>query len=340
MHDLVEIGPALDGIVPAGVQSIGLNLPPGLAIDKWRAIGETLRSIERNVMWWIGDWLRYGERTYGETYTQALETTDYSYQTLRTATYVSGRFELFRRRNNLSFAHHLEVAALEPDAQDELLDAAAAHGWSRNDLRGEVNRLKNRIGANPQGDTCTVADLQTLVGNGARYGTIYADPPWQYGNQGTRAATGNHYGGMTVDEIAELPINALASVDAHLHLWTTNAFLFDAPRIMAAWGFEYKSCFVWVKPSIGIGNYWRVSHEYLLFGVKGSAPFYDRSLISWGEYERGSHSAKPEQIRALIERASPSPRLELFARSVAEGWTVWGDGIERNLMHGLARVVA
>jgi len=178
-------------------------------------------------------------------------------------------------------------------------------------------------------DYCTTEDLESLVGAG--FATIYADPAWQYGNQGTRGATGDHYSGMSVDEICALPVAPAAAENAHLHLWTTNAFLFDARRVIEAWGFEYKSCYVWVKPQIGMGNYWRVSHEFLLLGVRGSLSFADKSLRSWGEFRRAQHSAKPEQIRDLIHRASPGPRLEMFARRAVEGWTCWGNEIRREV---------
>lgn len=111
-------------------------------------------------------------------------------------------------------------------------------------------------------ETCTVADLFLLTGR--KFGTVYADPPWLYRNQGTRAATGNHYASM--DEICALPVRDVAADDAHLHLWTTNGFLFEAHRVMEAWGFECQGCFVWVKSQMGLGNYWRVSHEFMLFG--------------------------------------------------------------------------
>lgn len=173
-----------------------------------------------------------------------------------------------------------------------------------------------------------VADLPALIERGARYGTVYADPPWAYGNQGTRAATGQHYVTMSVDEIAALPVKDVVLDLAHLHLWTTNAFLFDARRVMEAWGFEYKSCFVWVKPDMGIGNYWRVSHEFLLLGTRGVLTFRDRSLKSWAEMPTSSHSAKPEAVRAMVERASPGPYLELFGRSWVDGdWTVLGNEV-------------
>jgi len=178
---------------------------------------------------------------------------------------------------------------------------------------------------------CSIDDLAELAGR--KFGTIYADPPWVYDNQSTRAATSDHYVGLTVDQLCALPILDLAADDAHLHLWTTNAFLFDAPRIFAAWGFEFRSAFVWVKPQIGIGNYWRNSHEYLLTAIRGDAKrFNDRSLRSWGEFSRRQHSAKPEEIRALIERASTGPYLELFGRRQAPGWTVFGNEVARDLL--------
>ena len=169
--------------------------------------------------------------------------------------------------------------------------------------------------------------------NGEKFACIYADPPWVYGNQGTRGSTGDHYEGLSVAEIANLPVPELAADNAHLHLWTTNAFLKDSFDIMAAWGFTYKSMFIWVKPQMGMGNYWRVSHEYMLFGLKGKLPFQNRAQMSWAEYKRGKHSAKPEQIRAKIETVSPGPYLELFGRKKVDGWTVFGNQIDEDLFN-------
>ena len=98
---------------------------------------------------------------------------------------------------------------------------------------------------------------------------------------------------------------------------------------MAAWGFEFKSCFIWVKPQIGIGNYWRVSHEFLLFGLRGSSPFLDHSQRSWLEWERTEHSRKPPIIRELIEKVSPGPYLEMYGREDLgnPSWTVYGNQV-------------
>lgn len=176
----------------------------------------------------------------------------------------------------------------------------------------------------------TVSDLSTL--RAGSFGTILADPPWQYANGGTRGAAVSHYATMSAADLEDLPVRDLAAEDAHLHLWTTTSFLPEAMRLIAAWGFDYRSMYVWAKPGrFGMGNYWRVSHELLLFGKRGSAPFRCRSLRSWGEHRRGRHSAKPEAIRDLVERASPGPYLELFGRRAVHGWTVWGNQVERDL---------
>ena len=185
------------------------------------------------------------------------------------------------------------------------------------------------------GECCSVKDLHTLVERGDTFGTIYADPPWSYDNQGTRAATGNHYGTMTVDEIATLPVKQLGAERSHLWLWTTNAFLFDCPRLFAAWGYEFKSSYVWVKTQMGIGNYLRNAHEFLLLAVRGGLTAEARDVMSWGAFDRRKHSAKPERIRIdVIERISPGPRLELFGRRLVQDWKVWGNQIERGLFDG------
>lgn len=169
--------------------------------------------------------------------------------------------------------------------------------------------------------------LKKLQESSVKYRTLYLDPPWSYDNQGTRAATGNHYHTMSVEEIRALPVGELAADQAHLHLWTTNAFLFECPGLLDAWEFDYKGVFLWVKPHYGIGNYWRVAHEILVLGVRGNLPFLDRGQRSWQEFPRQEHSRKPEDIREILEKVSPGPRLEFFAREGAESWVCWGDQI-------------
>lgn len=173
--------------------------------------------------------------------------------------------------------------------------------------------------------------LQTLSSAGQRFACLYADPPWQYTNTATRAAAQNHYGTLTLADLCQLPIATLATPNAHLHLWTTNAMLPDALALMQHWGFTYKTVLVWCKPQIGIGNYWRNATELLLLGIRGSLPFRHHGQRNWVIQSRGRHSRKPDQIRHMIEQVSPPAYLELFAREATPGWVAWGNAIEPTL---------
>jgi N6-adenosine-specific RNA methylase IME4 len=173
--------------------------------------------------------------------------------------------------------------------------------------------------------------LQSLIDAGHRFACVYADPPWKYGNQTTRASTDNHYQTMTVPEIcAESVANVTADI-AHLYLWTTAGFLREAFDVINAWGFTYKTNMVWTKPTMGIGNYVRLSHEHLLIGVKGKTRTRGSNQMSWVQADRTKHSAKPDCFRAIIERMSDGPYLEMYGRKPVGGWTVYGNQIESTL---------
>jgi len=185
----------------------------------------------------------------------------------------------------------------------------------------------------PSDSPSIVRDLATLVECRAKFSTVYADPPWPYSNTSSRGAAENHYRTMTLADIRNEPVKDLVADQAHLHLWTTNAFLREAFDVIRDWGFQYKSCLIWVKPQLGMGNYWRVSHEYLLLGVRGNLPFRDHTFRSWKLAHRTVHSRKPFLFRGLIEQVSPGPYLELYGREEQprSQWTVYGNQVERRL---------
>lgn len=115
------------GIVPVGIEltRTGLAVNRAISIDEWTALGKTPKFYEGAVQWWIGDWLTYGEKSYGEKYVEAIEATGFDYGYLRNLSSVAKKIEMSRRRDNLSWSHHQEVAGLEPDQQNRLLDWAA-----------------------------------------------------------------------------------------------------------------------------------------------------------------------------------------------------------------------
>lgn len=140
---------ALD--LPAACTEYGLTLPEGLSFEEWDAIGKTLNRMNHSVMWWLGDWLNYGERTYGETYAQAVEATGYQTQTLQNAAYVASAVPPSRRREGLTWSHHAEVASKEPDEQVAYLERAQDEHLSVRELRrvisGKVPKLTAAGGA-------------------------------------------------------------------------------------------------------------------------------------------------------------------------------------------------
>jgi len=185
----------------------------------------------------------------------------------------------------------------------------------------------------PRESPAFVADLNDLVAGGHRFSTIYADPPWPYRNQAARGAAAKHYSVLPLDHICREPVTQLACANAHLHLWTTNGFLREAFTVIDAWGFTYKSCFVWIKPQLGAGNYWRAGHEFLLFAVRGNCPFQNHAIPSWMIHPRTGHSRKPAIIRERIEIVSPGPYLEMYGREafLLSNWTVYGNQISLSL---------
>lgn len=171
-----------------------------------------------------------------------------------------------------------------------------------------------------------------------RFATFVADPPWRYDNTASRGAAENHFPTMTVEELVDLDVVRKRAADqAHLYLWTTASHLPDAFRVMTAWGFDYKTVLVWCKPQLGMGNYFRMSTELVLFGVRGGLLTQARDIRNWFEAERGAHSAKPLQFYDLVQKASSGPYMELFSRCHARtlqncmcskcllGWEVWGN---------------
>jgi N6-adenosine-specific RNA methylase IME4 len=164
----------------------------------------------------------------------------------------------------------------------------------------------------------------------AVYSVIYADPPWHfqpYSDQtGMDRAADNHYPTMTLADIKALPVPA--ADDAVLFLWATVPMLPEALSVMAAWGFTYKSNFVWNKNKAGTGYWNRNKHEHLLVGTRGNipAPAPGEQYASVIDADLRAHSRKPFHFREMIEELFPSlPRVELFARERFAGWDHLGN---------------
>jgi len=146
----------------------GLSFTSRQSLNMWEQVGTGLLAFADSSTWWVADWLVYGESEFQDRYHEAVKRTSLSYQTLRNYTWVARKFPLTRRRQNLSFSHHLEVVALDQPEQDYWLRKAEAMGWSRNKLRGEVrSSLRARQGEATESESRAELDKGGPAGAGS-----------------------------------------------------------------------------------------------------------------------------------------------------------------------------
>jgi N6-adenosine-specific RNA methylase IME4 len=184
----------------------------------------------------------------------------------------------------------------------------------------------------------TIVDFSSTL-RGRKFGTVMADPPWRFVNRTGKMAPEHkrlaRYQTLTTDDICELPVSQVVTDPAHLYLWVPNALLPDGLRVMAAWGFQYKSNIIWHKirkdggsDGRGVGFYFRNVTEVLLFGVRGKNArtlAAGRRQVNMIETRKREHSRKPDEQYDLIEACSRGPYLEMFARGTRKNWTYWGN---------------
>lgn len=168
-----------------------------------------------------------------------------------------------------------------------------------------------------------------------RYGVIVADPPWRFdvwSPLNANRIAENHYPCMPTDEIAALDVPSIAAEDSGLFLWATAPMMEMAFKVMAAWGFAYKTHCVWAKDRTGTGYWFMNQHELLLVGTRGQipAPAPGSQWSSLLAAPRGRHSEKPEAALEMIEHYFPNLlKIELYRRGPPRpGWDAWGNEAE------------
>ncbi len=215
-----------------------------------------------------------------------------------------------------------QVRKASPQAFERIVTGETTLRDVKRDLRDTERQVK--LDANRK-LVETAAPAELIPGH---YSAIVIDPPWDWGDEGDADQFGRArptYATMPIEEIAALPVNEWAAKNAHLYLWITNRSLPKGFALLERWGFRYVTVLTWCKPSIGMGNYFRGSTEHVLFGVRGSLPLLARDVGTYFAAPRPKgHSAKPREFYELVERCSPGPFLDVFARSPRDGWTLWG----------------
>jgi N6-adenosine-specific RNA methylase IME4 len=172
------------------------------------------------------------------------------------------------------------------------------------------------------------------------YGTILADPPWQFANRTGKMAPEHRrlsrYTTLPLQAIKDIPVAVVAAEQSHLYLWVPNALLREGLEVMEVWGFHYKTNLIWHKirqdggpDGRGVGFYFRNTTEMVLFGVRGRLRTLaaGRTQVNIIKTRKREHSRKPEELYNIIAACNPGPFLELFARGQRANWDQLGNEV-------------
>jgi hypothetical protein len=146
MKQNISLGLELPQIAGAQFEALGLRLPEGLAFEQWADIGKTLCRSDQVMKWWLGDWAAFGSRKYGQL-KEFAEINGLNYGTLRNLAWVSEKVELSRRRDNVEWSKHAEVAALEPREQQKWLAKAEKEELPVVEIRRQIRQSQGESNA-------------------------------------------------------------------------------------------------------------------------------------------------------------------------------------------------
>jgi N6-adenosine-specific RNA methylase IME4 len=261
---------------------------------------------------------------------------------------AQGYMKLARNRDKLetntqALAHLTIEGALRSLAAPSLVIASLETEEARNaaveaiengaDIRKAVRAAK-KLDYNARIQT---TKPKTLEGT---YRIILADPPWLYHCSQVNSAEDHfgaedHYNSLNDIQLCEYrpgsgkrTVKELADKNAVLFMWVTAPMLERCFPIIEAWGFKYKTFFVWDKVKHNVGHYNSVRHELLLICTRGSCkPDTGKLIDSVQTIERSNkHSEKPQEFYDIIDAMYDHGRkLELFSRKARIGWDADGN---------------
>jgi N6-adenosine-specific RNA methylase IME4 len=179
-----------------------------------------------------------------------------------------------------------------------------------------------------------------LESKGKKYGVILADPPWTfktYSQKGQGKSPQKHYDCMSIDDICALPVRDITADDCALFLWCTWPCIFQAQKVIEAWGFKYSGlAWEWIKYNEKTGKYsfgggygTRKNLEPCLLARRGKPQLQSRSVRDFIMSPRREHSRKPDEQYTRIETMYAGPYMELFARQKWRGWDAWGNQVDK-----------
>ena len=181
-----------------------------------------------------------------------------------------------------------------------------------------------------------------------KYNTIVIDPPWNISltgkvNRRENRAEKLPYKTMSLQEIKDISISKIANIGCHVYCWTTNKMLKETFNILESWGVRFHLVISMVKPS-GIAPCmgYVFATEFCLLGFYGKPmqKFTSIGELNWFKQfnKAGNHSVKPDEFYRIVEKMSPAPRIDIFARQKRKDWDVFGDEVPTECQNTLSEV--
>lgn len=120
-----------------------LAKPP---MDVCENLCEFLKIVHAGTQWMIGDFVNMAEATFGEEASQLVDVEHLPEASIKVYRWASARVALSNRRRELSFEHHVAVAALEPSQQivwlQKAIDGDDGAKWSSARLKREIKNAE------------------------------------------------------------------------------------------------------------------------------------------------------------------------------------------------------
>jgi len=188
-----------------------------------------------------------------------------------------------------------------------------------------------------------------------QYDVILADCPWRFEDKldamkrPVHRSADSHYDTLTVGDIKCLDVQSLAKKSGCLlALWVPSTFLPVGLEVMNAWGFAFKTTYIWVKlkrdheketdvnkkTRVGMGRLFRGAHEMCLLGTCGDSVYKkmtDHAQRSVMFDLNLGHSRKPAGLHKSLDKIFDGPdidKCELFARRAYPGWDTYGNELD------------
>ena len=182
-----------------------------------------------------------------------------------------------------------------------------------------------------------------------KYQIIYADPPWHFGSGGVFQDGGcpvrkieDQYVTTPTSQLKKLAVSDICDRDCLLFMWVIDSHIPEALDLMASWGFKYSTvAFYWVKKyatgsnCYNVGRWTMKTVEPVFLGSRGTPMYLKKksNIKQLVEAVRTKHSKKPDEVKErIVELVGDLPRIELFARQKTEGWDVWGNEVESDIV--------